>query len=107
MVNIDMVTARPSPVSQPHFCEFFLAFARFLHSKNPVKYKTIFEINQDTRRVLAPAPAAELKRTSAHQCDTAHFPRLTLVQYNSAKLLQARKAPPSHLAKRQTGGQEG
>jgi len=55
MVNTDTVNARAACVFHAHFCEFFLFFARFLHSKSTVKYSRIFDINRNKRLVLGSA----------------------------------------------------
>jgi hypothetical protein len=46
MVNDDLVNARTLCLKHAHFCVYLLVSGRFLLSKNPVKYKTMLEINQ-------------------------------------------------------------
>jgi hypothetical protein len=73
------------------FCVFFLVLGRFLHFKNPVKYSSIFEINQDSL-----GKAAQYARAFAkNRCNVNGISNLTYTQDICAKLLQNRTRPPA------------
>ena len=52
MVNKDMVNALAVRLKHAYFCEILLLFARFSLLKNPVKYNTMFAVNQNQRPSL-------------------------------------------------------
>jgi hypothetical protein len=56
MVNKVMVNAPEVRRKHAYFFEFLLVFARFLRFKKPVKYNTMFEINQDCAPAFARLP---------------------------------------------------
>jgi hypothetical protein len=62
MVNAGVVNAPAACSPQANFCEFFLAFARFLHSGNPVKYKRILQINQSIARAAPSTGGCRYKK---------------------------------------------
>ena len=65
MVNVNKVKTPDQCSECAHFCVFLLVSGRFLHFKNPVKYKRMFEINQTYARralfFLADAPIFRLR----------------------------------------------
>lgn len=46
MVNKNKVNANSVCLPRAHLCVFFFVLARFLRLRNPVKYRSTFEINQ-------------------------------------------------------------
>jgi hypothetical protein len=56
MVNSRMVNGGASRVPQPHFSGFFRVLSAISGLRNPVKYKSRFEINHKTVHP-EPAPA--------------------------------------------------
>ena len=69
MLNAGMVNAQSACLEHAYLCESFLVLGRFLHFKNPVKYKRIFEINQSKAR-HRPAATVLLPFNLSFQWDT-------------------------------------
>jgi hypothetical protein len=70
MLNADLVNARTSYFSPPHFCESFAVSGRISRFRNPFKYTRNFRINQ-------PQSGALLKKSNSNHGLAPQNMRLT------------------------------